>query len=163
MSGNPFASPLCSLGMFSEAVPPCLSSLSGEMGDHRRGGNRNGFGGWVGWVGGMGWIPIIEFQNVNSPFHVFWKLLIPCSRFPRIYSTILQDYSAHVCSIFSFLRLCTFQKYMFYVFELLILWDTSAEPTSNLRIPKGRWHFQYSENHAHPIVLYFLPAKLGSD
>ena len=43
-------------------------------------------GGWV------GRIPLIALENPRFPFHAFWKILIPLSRFSRIGKTDLKDF-----------------------------------------------------------------------
>ena len=44
------------------------------------GGVGRGWGEVGGWVGG---IPLIGLKNPRCPFHAFWNILIPYSRFSR--------------------------------------------------------------------------------
>ena len=44
----------------------------------------------------MGRIPLMELKIPRFPFHVFWKILIPYSRFSRSDKTNLKDFPACV-------------------------------------------------------------------
>ena len=41
----------------------------------------------------MGGIASIDLKNPKCQFHVFWKMLIPYTRFSRIYKTDIKEFS----------------------------------------------------------------------
>ena len=126
---------------------------------------------------GMGWrfleskitnqFSLFKFLQLSWKYQMsiswFLKIMIPYSRFSRSDTTDIKDFrhpsSPHFrCLIF---WSCFFFKRI--RISSCIPRSNAAEPNSETRVPKVRWHFQYSEKSWKSGAPGFQSVKIGSD
>ena len=118
----------------------------------------------------VSWFPtfkVSKFQGSHMtelPFHVFWKISIPYSRFPRRFETDLQDLSGPAFP--DFFKVSDFRNVkispnnMFFENELDSFLDylsALASPKIKQLVPEVKDTFKTSPNHEHDEFC-FLPS-----